>query len=48
MEDPLLPLADSVENAGKLICSRLPINQGTCAFCSSCSAHAVSLIASRH
>ena len=36
MEDPLLPLANSVENAGTVICSRSPINQGTCALCSSC------------
>ena len=36
MEDPLLPLAYSVRNAGTLICSRSPIRQGTCTFCSFC------------
>ena len=46
MEDPLLPLAYSVENAGTVICSRSPISQGTCAFCSSWLA--TSLVAYRH
>ena len=48
MEDPLLPLAYSLENAGTLIWSVLPISQGTCAFCSSCLADTDSLMASRH